>query len=171
MKKQVIVDLIKAYYEDDPRLFFRRTIDILKEFKEDGDDELVKYLDFIIKSKVKIMPKRESTPFEPEISWEEADKLGWTLTLQDIKTNQEDIDFIRKQEEIKKELGFSLEDFMHTSADAEKIFGTEVYTIPEEPKNSGYVAVDYTREGTVVCRSTNDPKEAITAKELKKLFK
>ena len=83
MKKQVIVDLIKAYYEDDPRLFFHRTIEVLKEFKEDGDDALVKYLDFIIKSKVKIMPKREQTPFNPEISWEDADELGWTLVPQE----------------------------------------------------------------------------------------
>lgn len=82
MKKKTIVDLIKAYYEDDPRLFFHTTIDVLKEFKEDGDKELVDYLDFIIKSKVKIMPKREFKPYTPEISFEEAEKLGWTMVPQ-----------------------------------------------------------------------------------------
>lgn len=82
MKKKTIVDLIKAYYEDDPRLFFNTTLDVLKEFKEDGDKELVDYLDFILKGKVKIMPKREFKPYNPEISFEEAEKLGWTMVPQ-----------------------------------------------------------------------------------------
>lgn len=86
MKKQVIIDLITAHYEDDPRLFFRRTIDILKEFKEDGDDALIQHLDFILKSKVKIAPKREVRKLEDlneEISFDDATALGWTLVPQE----------------------------------------------------------------------------------------
>ena len=80
MKKKVIIDLITAHYEEDPRLFFQRTIDILKEFKEYGDDALIQHLDFILKSKVKIAPKREVTKLEDlheEISFDEATDLGW----------------------------------------------------------------------------------------------
>ena len=80
MKKKDIIDLITAHYEDDPRLFFRTTIEILKEFKENGDDAIVKHLDFILKSKVKIAPKREVTKIEDlneEISFEDASVLNW----------------------------------------------------------------------------------------------
>ena len=86
MKKQVIIDLITAHYEDDPRLFFRRTIDVLKEFKEDGDDALIQHLDFILKSKVKIAPKREVRKLEDlneEISFDDAVDLGWIPMSED----------------------------------------------------------------------------------------
>lgn len=80
MKKKDIIDLITAHYEDDPRLFFHKTIEILKEFQEDGDKELVEYVSNILKSKVKIAPKREVTKLEDlheEISFDDAEKLGW----------------------------------------------------------------------------------------------
>lgn len=77
MKKKDIIDLVIAHYEDDPRLFFHKTIDILKEFQKDGDKELVEYVSNVLKSRVKIAPKHEETPYNPEISWEEADSLGW----------------------------------------------------------------------------------------------
>jgi len=118
MKKKVIVDLITAYYENDPRLFFQRTIDVLKEFKEDGDDALIEHLDFILKSKVKIAPKREVTKLEDlheEISFEEAEKLGWIMVPQSddpLITNKEDMEFQRKQEETEKRLGFTLNDML-----------------------------------------------------------
>lgn len=111
MKKQVLVDLITAHYENDPRLFFQRTIDVLKEFKEDGDDVLIKHLDFILKSNVRIAPKREVTNINEEVSFEDAEELGWTLVPQDSEiTNKEDMEFIEKQEKIKHKLGFSLND-------------------------------------------------------------
>ena len=80
MTKKVLIDLITAHYEDDPRLFFQRTIDVLKDFKENGDYALIQHLDFILKSRVKIAPKREVTKLEDlheEISFDEAEKLGW----------------------------------------------------------------------------------------------
>ena len=80
MKKKDIIDLITAHYEDDPRLFFHRTIEILKEFQEDGDKELVEYVSNILKSKVKIAPKREVTKLEDlheEISFDDATYLDW----------------------------------------------------------------------------------------------
>lgn len=82
MKKKDIVDLIAAHYENNPRLFFRKTIEILKEFKTDGDDALVEHLDGIIKGRVKIAPKPEKQYYEPEISFEDAAALGWTLVPQ-----------------------------------------------------------------------------------------
>ena len=77
MKKADIVNLITAHYENDPRLFFHVALKILKEFKEDGDDALVSHLDFILKSRVKIAPKREISDTDQEISWDLADSLGW----------------------------------------------------------------------------------------------
>lgn len=80
MKKKDIIDLITAHYEDDPRLFFHKTIDILKEFQKDGDKELVDYVSDILKNKVKIAPKREVTKLEDlqeEISFDDAVYLDW----------------------------------------------------------------------------------------------
>jgi len=85
MKKKDIIDLIIAHYEDDPRLFFHKTIDILKEFQEDGDKELVEYVSNILKSKVKIAPKRETTKLEDlheEISFDDATYLDWVPMLE-----------------------------------------------------------------------------------------
>ena len=85
MKKKDIIDLITAYYEDDPRLFFHKTIEILKEFQEDGDKELVEYVSNILKSKVKIAPKRETTKLEDlheEISFDDAAYLDWVPMLE-----------------------------------------------------------------------------------------
>ena len=85
MKKKDIIDLITAHYEDDPRLFFNKTIEILKEFKDDGDNELVDYVSNILKSKVKIAPKREVTKLEDlheEISFEDATYLDWVPMLE-----------------------------------------------------------------------------------------
>lgn len=77
MKKKIIIDLIKAHYEDDPRLFFRRSIDVLKEFKQNGDDLLVSFLDTTLKGYAKIAPKRKVTKFEETISFEDAADLNW----------------------------------------------------------------------------------------------
>jgi len=85
MTKKDIIDLITAHYTNDSRLFFQKTIDVLKEFKEDGDDILIENLDFILKSEVKIAPKREVTKLEDlheEISWDDAEKLGWIMEPQ-----------------------------------------------------------------------------------------
>lgn len=113
MKKKDIIDLITAHYENDPRLFFHKTIEILKEFQEDGDKELVEYLSNRIRPHVKIAPKREPDRYNPEISFEDAEKLGWTLVPQDSEiTNKEDMEFIEEQEKIKHKLGFSLNDML-----------------------------------------------------------
>lgn len=77
MKKKDIVDLIVAHYENDFSLFFQKTIEILKEFKDDGDAALVDHLDFILKSHVKIAPKREQAIYPSEISFDEASDLCW----------------------------------------------------------------------------------------------
>lgn len=77
MRKKDIIDLITAHYEGDNRLFFQKTIDILKEFKADGDDALIAHMDFVLKSNVKIAQKREEPKFESEISLEDAEGLGW----------------------------------------------------------------------------------------------
>lgn len=83
MKKKDIIDLILSHYENDPRLFFHRTIEILKEFQEDGDKELVNYVSDKIRPYVKIAPKREPDHSSPEISFEDAEKLGWILVPQE----------------------------------------------------------------------------------------
>ena len=82
MTKKDIVDLITAHYEGDARLFFAKTVDILKEFKANGDDAIIDHLDFILKSNVKIAPKYEKPEYDPEISFEDAEILGWTLVPQ-----------------------------------------------------------------------------------------
>lgn len=82
MTKKMLMDLIKSHYENDPITFFNCTLEILKELKASGDDEIVKYLDFILKCNVKIAPKREVKPYNPEISFEEAEKLGWIFVPQ-----------------------------------------------------------------------------------------
>ena len=117
MKKKDIIDLIKAHYEDDPRLFFHRTVDILKEFQENGDKELVEYVSNILKCKVKIAPKREVTKLEDlheEISFDDATYLDWVPMIepQDLVTNKEDMEFARKQHDVEQKLGFSLNDML-----------------------------------------------------------
>ena len=113
MKKKDIIDLILSHYENDPRLFFHKTIEVLKEFQEDGDKELVEYVSSRIRPSVKIAPKREPDHSNPEISFEDAEKLGWTLVPQDSEiTNKEDMEFIEEQEKTKHELGFSLDDML-----------------------------------------------------------
>jgi len=87
MKKKDIIDLILAHYENDPRLFFYKTIEILKEFQEDGDKELVDHVSSRIRPYVKIAPKREPDRYQPEISFEDAEKLGWTFVPQET-TNE-----------------------------------------------------------------------------------
>lgn len=82
MKKKDIIDLITAHYEDDPRFFFHRTIEILKEFQDDGDKELVEYVSNILKSKVKIAPKREPIKYDPEITFEDANYLDWVPMME-----------------------------------------------------------------------------------------
>lgn len=82
MKKKDIIDLITAHYEDDPRLFFHKTIEILKEFQDDGDKELVEYISNILKSKVKIAPKREPIKYDPEITFEDANYLDWVPMME-----------------------------------------------------------------------------------------
>lgn len=83
MKKKDIIDLITSHYENDPRLFFHKTIEVLKEFQENGDKELVEHLSNRIRPYVKIAPKREPDKYQPEISFEDAEKLGWTLVPQE----------------------------------------------------------------------------------------
>ena len=81
MKRKDIIDLIIAHYEDNPRRFFQKTIDILKEFKEDGADEfLINHLSAFLKSQVKIAPKRAVTmpkDIQEEVSFEDAAALDW----------------------------------------------------------------------------------------------
>lgn len=85
MKVKDIVELITAHYKGDSRAFFYKTIQILKEFKEEGYDEVVQSLDFMLKCNVKIAPKREITKLEDlheEVSFEDAEKLGWIMEPQ-----------------------------------------------------------------------------------------
>ena len=89
MKKKDIIDLITSHYEGDDRLFFATTIKILKEFKDNGDDAIVKHLDFILKSKVKIVPKREVREYNPEISFEDAGDLGWVPMMETQENRDE----------------------------------------------------------------------------------
>lgn len=78
MKKKDIINLITSHYENDPILFFRTSLKVLKEFKDDGDDALVKHLDFILRCHVKIRPKADPVPnFTDEISFDDAIDLGW----------------------------------------------------------------------------------------------
>lgn len=79
MTKGDIYDLIASHFEGDSRLFFRTSLKILKEFKEDGDTALVGRLDFILKSHAMIAPKRKETNSQPmNVSFDDAEKLGWT---------------------------------------------------------------------------------------------
>lgn len=78
MTKGDIYDLIASHFEGDSRLFFRTSLKILKEFKDDGDTALVGRLDFILKSHAMIAPKREEPDIPPmDISFEDAEGLGW----------------------------------------------------------------------------------------------
>lgn len=83
MKKKDVIDLIISHYENDPRLFFHKTIEILKELKADGDDALVDSVGAILKRRVKLAPKREESPYTPKISLEDADALTWTFVPQE----------------------------------------------------------------------------------------
>lgn len=86
MKKLLLVNLIKSHYEGDGNTFFHSAMEVLKEFKEDGDKELVEHLEFIMKPHIKLMPKKEVDTTVHEIypdgcyGWfvsqnEESDKL------------------------------------------------------------------------------------------------
>lgn len=77
MKKQVLVDLIKSHYEGDGNTFFHRAMEVLKEFKEDCDNELVRYLEFIMKPHIKLMPKKEPDDSIYEIHLDESIDWGW----------------------------------------------------------------------------------------------
>ena len=77
MKKQLLVNLIKSHYEGDGNTFFHSAMEVLKEFKEDGDKELVEYLEFIMKPHIKLMPKKESDNSIHEINLEESIDWGW----------------------------------------------------------------------------------------------
>ena len=83
MKKKDIIDLITAHYEGDDRLFFHKTIEALKEFQANGDQELVDCVSNRILGKVRILPKREVSTYEPEINFDDAEILGWTLAPQE----------------------------------------------------------------------------------------
>ncbi len=79
MKRKTVIDLIKAYYEDDANLFFNSTLDVIREFKEDGQKELYEYLMNILKGRVKVRPKIEkNSKCDMEISFEEGEELGFT---------------------------------------------------------------------------------------------
>lgn len=78
MTKGDIYNLIASHFEGDSRLFFRTALNVLREFKEDGDTALVGRLDFILKSHAMIAPKREEPKGQPtDISFEDAVDLGW----------------------------------------------------------------------------------------------
>ena len=87
MKKKDVIDLITAHYEGDDRLFFFFLIEVLKEFQTNEDKELVDYVSNRILGKVRILPKREVSTYEPEINFEDAEILGWTLVPQE-KSNE-----------------------------------------------------------------------------------
>ena len=91
MKKGDIIELIKAHYDEDGRLFFQITIEILKEFKKNGDDELVKLVSDMLKSRVKIAPKRRERPvdYNPEIAFEDATCLDWVPMMEPQETANE----------------------------------------------------------------------------------
>ena len=83
MKKKDIIDLIIAHYESDDRKFFQKTIEVLKDFQANGDQELVDSVSNRILGKVRILPKRGAQTYEPEINFGDAEILGWTLMPQE----------------------------------------------------------------------------------------
>lgn len=87
MKKKTVVDLIVAHYEGDDRAFFANALEVLKEFKNNGDDAIVDRLDFVLKSHVKIAPKREVSKTKPEVSFEDAADLGWIPMMETQNKN------------------------------------------------------------------------------------
>ena len=113
MKKKTVVDLIIAHYEGDDRAFFANALDVLKEFKQNGDQAIVDRLDFVLKSHVKIAPKREVSKTKPEVSFEDAVDLGWIpmmetqnknhgsgITAEEMIEMMKDIKLIPKEEAI-----------------------------------------------------------------------
>ncbi len=52
-----------------------------------------------------------------------------------------------------------------------KIFNESCHAIEPDPKNSKYVAVDFTKNGTIVCRPTNDPNESCNINTLRKYMR
>jgi len=59
MKKKSIVDLIEAYYEGNDRKFFQTTIEIMKEFKDSGDEEIFNKLNRIVMANVRVVPAKK----------------------------------------------------------------------------------------------------------------
>jgi hypothetical protein len=59
MKKKAIVDLIDAYYEGNDRKFFQTTIEIMKEFKEAGDEEIFNKLNQVVMANVRVIPAKK----------------------------------------------------------------------------------------------------------------
>ena len=75
MKKKVLVDLITSHYENDPIIFFNTTLEILKEFKMTGDEELVKHIQNRIIPHIEIVSKRYADNYKREMTKEEFESI------------------------------------------------------------------------------------------------
>ena len=82
MKKKVIADLIRAHYENDNGLFFDTALQVLKEFRETGDDVLAESLEHTLLSHCTIVPKPKQENASPVIYDEDAKKYfaTWQVT-------------------------------------------------------------------------------------------
>ena len=74
MKKKVLVDLITSHYTNDTITFFNATLEVLKEFKDSGDDELVRHIQYTLMPHLKVAPKREVDTYQREMTQEEYEK-------------------------------------------------------------------------------------------------
>lgn len=82
MKKKVICDLIRYHYQENHQAFFNTCLEVLKEFKE-SDKIIFDDLSNFLRSYVIVRPKKEYTHTTPEINFDDAEIVGWTLVPQE----------------------------------------------------------------------------------------
>lgn len=86
MKKKVIIDLIKSHYKQEHQAFFNNCLEVLKEFKE-TDKLIFEDLSNFLKQYVIVRPKKEYNYTSPEITFDDAEIVGWTLVPQEESKN------------------------------------------------------------------------------------
>jgi len=91
MKKKILVDLITAHYNNEPVAFFNATLEVLKEFKDSGDDGLVRHIQYTLMPRLKVAPKREVDTYQREMTQEEYEKyFGDAFNLMPQEVNIDD---------------------------------------------------------------------------------
>ena len=78
MKYRTVINLIQAHYEGNAQVFFRASLDVVKELKATGKEDLAKLLSDLLMEHADIRPKSEHKCTDnPFITFEEAEGLCW----------------------------------------------------------------------------------------------